>query len=88
MGTGMSMLTGLLIGAGMMTVLVAMIRTGRPIRQLLSSFIQGICAVAAVDVIGIFTGISLGFSWFSIISCAAFGMPGIISMLLMHALTL
>lgn len=88
MGTGMSILTGLLVGAGMMAVLVVMIRTGRPLRQLLSSFVQGICAVAAVDVIGVFTGVSLGFSWFSMISCVAFGMPGVISMLLMHTITL
>ncbi len=88
MGTTMSIVTGLVLGAGMMAVAVTMVRTGRPVRRLLASFVEGICAIAAVDVIGVFTGVSMGFGWFSIIGCAAFGMPGVISMLLMHALTL
>lgn len=88
MGMGMSILTGATIGAGMLAVLTVMVRTGRPVRQILTSLVEGVCAIAAVDIIGIFTGISVGISWFSVASCAAFGMPGVISMLLMRLLTL
>ncbi len=88
MGTGMGILTGAVIGAGVMTVLVTMVRTGRPIRQLLTSLVQGMCAIAAVDVVGVFTGVSLGVGWISVIASAVFGMPGVISILLMRLITL
>ncbi len=88
MSVWLSVLVGIVVGAAMLAVLVTLVRTGKPIRQLFTSLIQGVCAIAAVDIVGVFTGISLGFGWFTILGCAAFGMPGVISMLLMRLIAL
>lgn len=84
----LSVLLGIVLGAAALAVLVTFFRTGRPVRYLLTSFVQGVCAIAAVDIVGIFTGVSMGFSVFTMLSCAAFGMPGVISMLLMRLIAL
>ncbi len=76
------------IGAAMLAVVITLFRSGKPLRFTLASLVEGVCAMAAVDIVGIFTGISLGFGWFSMACCAAFGIPGVISMLLMRAITL
>ena len=88
MGTGLTVLVWTVLGAAVIAVLVTTVQSGRPVRYWLTSLVQGVCAIAAVDVVGIFTGISLGFSWFSVACCTAFGMPGVISLLLMRLLTL
>lgn len=69
-------------------VLLAATRAGKPLRRLFASFVQGVCAIAAVNIAGVFTGVSLGFGWFPLSFCTAFGVPGVISMLLMRLLVL
>ena len=64
-------------------LLVALFRGKRPIRELATSTVQGACALAAVNVAGAFTGVSLGINWFSAVACAAFGVPGVVGMLLL-----
>ncbi|MBR2405955.1 MAG: pro-sigmaK processing inhibitor BofA family protein [Clostridia bacterium] len=64
-------------------LLAALFRSGRPVRRLLGSTLQGACALAAVDVVGAFTGVSLGINWLSGVACAALGVPGIITLLLL-----
>ena len=71
-----------------LAVVVALFRSGKPLRFCLASLIEGVCAMAAVDVAAVFTGISLGFGWFSMSCCAAFGIPGVISLLVMRMITL
>lgn len=88
MSVWLSVLVGVVAGAAILWVLITLVRTGKPIRHLLASCVQGICAIAAVDIVGIFTGVSLGFGWFTMLGCAAFGMPGVISMLLMRLIAL
>ena len=85
MTTGMNILTAVLSGAAALTVLVMMVRT---VRRAATSLVEGFCAMAAVDVAGIFTGVSLGFSWFTAAVCGVFGIPGVISLLIMRALAL
>lgn len=67
-------------------VLSAAIRTGKPIRRLGASCTQGLCALGLVDVLGTFTGASLGFSWFTVGVCSVLGIPGVISILLLRLL--
>ena len=88
MTTGMNILIAVLSGAAALTVLVMMVRTGKPVRRAATSLVEGFCAMAAVDVAGIFTGVSLGFSWFTAAVCGVFGIPGVISLLIMRALAL
>lgn len=62
---------------------IALFRSGRPVRRLAGSGAQGICALAAVNVAGAFTGVSLGLNLFSGLCCLVLGIPGVITMLLL-----
>ncbi len=64
-------------------LLRSLVRGRRPIRDLFVGTVQGACALAAVNVAGAFTGVSLGINWFSVVACSAFGVPGVIGMLLL-----
>ena len=88
MPIGLAVIVYTVCGAAMLAVMIALFRSGKPLRFTFASLIEGVCAMAAVDVVGVFTGISLGFGWFSLSCCAAFGIPGVISMLVMRAITL
>lgn len=73
-------------GSIALAVLVAAVRTGKPLRRLTASGVQGLCALGLVDVLGAFTGVSLGFSWFTAGVCTALGIPGVICLLLLRLL--
>lgn len=70
-------------GAIVLTVLIALFRGGRPFRDLFSGALQGVCALAAVNVAGMFTGVSLGINLFSGLTCLVMGVPGVITLLLL-----
>lgn len=67
-------------------VAAALFRTGKPVRSLAGSGIQGICALAAVNVAGAFTSVSLGLNLFSGLVCLVLGIPGVIGLLLLKLL--
>lgn len=71
---------GGLLGLG---ILVGAIRAGKPFRNFASGALQGACALAAVNVAGAFTGVSLGINWFSGAVCLVTGLPGIVTVLLL-----
>lgn len=64
--------------------LVTVVRSGKPLRFLLATFAEGVCAIAAVNVAGIFTGISLGFNWLTLTGSAVFGVPWVITLLILR----
>ena len=66
-----------------LTMLIALFRSGTPLRGLLGCTLQGACALAAVNVAGMFTGVSLGINLFSGVTCAVLGVPGVITLLLL-----
>ena len=66
--------------------LVSLFRSRKPVRQLLGSTLQGACALAAVNVSGALTGVSLGLNWLSAVVCAMLGVPGIIGLLLLKCI--
>lgn len=70
-------------GALGIAVLIGAIRGGKPIRNILGNGLQGICALAAVNVAGAFTGVSLGVGAFNCAACLVLGLPGVISVLLL-----
>ena len=47
-------------------------------RGLIGSGAQGLCALAAVNVVGAFTGVSLGLNLLSGLSCLVLGVPGVV----------
>ena len=83
----MSLWLSITVGAvGVVIVLavaVALFKTGRPVRGIVGSGAQGICALAAVNIAGAFTGVSLGLNLFSGLCCLVLGIPGVVGMLFM-----
>lgn len=75
------MTTGLSVSVAL---LVALFRTGKPVRCLFGSTLQGACALAAVNVTGALTGVSLGLNWLSLVACASLGVPGVVCLLLLQ----
>ena len=73
-------------GSIALAVLVAAVRTGKPLRRLTASGVQGLCALGLVNVLGAFTGVSLGVSWLSAGTCLALGIPGAIGLLLLKVI--
>ena len=72
------------IGIGIAAaVMIAMFKTKRPVRAFLGSGAQGVCALAAVNIVGAFTGVSLGLNLISGIFCIVLGIPGVISLLVL-----
>ena len=74
------------LGIVAIAVLVALIRSRRPIRAIAGSGAQGLCALAAVNIAGIFTGISLGLNFFSLVTCTVLGVPGVIALLVLKTI--
>ena len=64
-------------------VLVALFKTKRPVRSLVGSGAQGICALAAVNIAGAFTGVSIGLNLFTGVGCIVLGIPGVVAMLVL-----
>lgn len=73
---------GVLAGVVGLCALIAAVKTRKPVRCLLGSGLQGLCALGLVDLLGAFTGVSLGFSWFTAGICFGLGMPGVIGVLM------
>lgn len=67
----------------LLAVWIALFRSKKPIRGLLGSGAQGLCALAAVNVAGAFTGVSLGLNLLSGLSCLFLGVPGVVTMLVL-----
>lgn len=65
-------------------VLIAAVRSGRPVRALLASAAQGLCALGVVDLAAAFTSVSLGAGWFTVGVSAVLGLPGVIGLLLLR----
>ncbi len=73
-------------GGGLLAVAVALLKSGHPLRRLLATALQGLCALAAVNVTGIFTGVSLGLGWLTGGVAMVLGLPGVTGLLLARLL--
>lgn len=81
MSLGLWIAVGIVGGVITLAVIIALFRSGKPIRGLVGSSAQGICALAAVNVAGAFTGVSLGLGLLSGLSCVVLGIPGVVTLL-------
>ena len=66
-------------------VFIALVKGGRPVRRALSSGLQGFGALLAVNVAGIFTGVSVGVNALTAAACLLLGAPGVVALLLLKA---
>ena len=69
---------------GGLVIIGFMVRSGQPVRSLLSSAVQGILALAVVNLTGALTGVTLCVNAASLGVAALGGIPGIIGMLMMN----
>lgn len=69
-----------------LAVFIALVRGGRPVRTALSSGLQGFGALLAVNVAGIFTGVSMGVNALTLACCGALGIPGVVTLLLLKTI--
>ncbi|MCI9413677.1 MAG: transcriptional regulator [Clostridiales bacterium] len=69
-----------------LAVAIALLKSKKPVRGLLGSSAQGICALAAVNVAGAFTGVSLGLNLLSGLCCVVLGIPGVIALLVLKVI--
>ena len=76
-----------MIGGGItLSVLIGACLTRRPIRALASSAFQGLCALAAVNAVSAWSGVTLGLTWFSVAVCGVLGIPGAVTLLVLQVI--
>lgn len=73
-------------GVIVLVVLIAAFKSGKPISSLSTSALQGVCALAAVNVSSVLTGVTLGVTSFSLTVCGVLGLPGVIGMLVLQSM--
>lgn len=74
--------------AAVIAVAVAMLRTHHPLKFLGKSAASGFLALAAVNVVGGLTGVSLGLGWLSVGVCTVLGLPGVAALLFLKSMFL
>ena len=67
-------------------MIIALKKHPHPIRGWLGSCAQGLCALAAVNVAGGFTGVSLGINALSLATTALLGLPGVAGLLCLQCI--
>ena len=72
----------------LLAVCIAMWKTKHPLKALGRSAATGFLALAAVNVAGGFTGVSLGLGWISVGTCIFFGLPGVGMLLFLKSIFL
>lgn len=69
---------------GLLVVIQLIVRSPRPVQRAAGGVITGLVALAAVDLTGFFTGVSLPLSPLTIGVSGAAGVPGVTMMLLLN----
>lgn len=65
-------------------VFAAVVKSDKPLRRLFGTGVQGLGAIALVNVTAGLTGVSVGFSWLTAGCGALLGVPGVIGLVLMQ----
>ncbi len=65
---------------GTICVIVSTLKSGQPLRQALSSAVQGLLSLIAVNVFGLLTGVSLSVNWYTLAFVSVFGMPATVAL--------
>lgn len=83
MSIGLSIAVGAVGVLVVLAVGIALFASGKPVRRLVGSGAQGLCALAAVNIVGAFSTVSLGFNIFSGLCCLVLGIPGVVGLLVL-----
>ena len=68
-----------------LAVLVALFKSGKPLRGALSSAASGVLSLMAVDAVGMYTGVTLALNPLTLGTGAVLGVPGVITLLTLKA---
>lgn len=71
-----------LIIIGVLVLLANLIKSKKFFRCILSSSVQGIAALFAVNLLGMVTGLHISVNWITIVFSMIFGTPGVIALTL------
>lgn len=77
----------ILVGLGVFTLLVLLqviVQAAHPVQRALGGVAMGLCALAAVNLTGFFTGVSVPLSPLAIGVSGAAGIPGVTLLLLLN----
>lgn len=72
--------------AAILSIGIAVFSTGHPLKALGKSAATGFLALAAVNVTGGLTGVSLGLGWLSVGVCTLLGLPGVTMLLFLKTM--
>ncbi len=86
MSTFTSVLVITILSCAVLTVFIAMLKTGHFFKALFLTCLQGVAAVFAVNAVGLLTGVTLAVNWYTLSTGAVFGTPGVISLLLLDVI--
>ena len=86
MSAGLWIVCAAVLCAAAAAVAVVLLRQGAPLRRLLGSGVQGLCALAAVILTDMLTGVSCGLGWASGAVCLVLGVPGVLMLLILKLL--
>ncbi len=67
----------------MTIVFVVSFKSGHFIKNLFKYAFQGIISMFAVNVLGLLSGVSIAINWYTLTTAAIFGMPSVISLVLL-----
>lgn len=68
----------------LLVVLQVIVKAERPVRRAVGGVVTGLCALAAVNLTGIFTGVSLPLSPLALGVSGVAGIPGVTLLLLLN----
>ena len=65
------------------SVLWWVVKSEKGVSSFIVSALQGIAALCAVNLTGLFTGVTLAVNWYTVLSFIVLGMPGVIGALIL-----
>ncbi len=86
MPTSSWIISAVLCAVGLTFLTLALIRITKPIKCLVTSSTQGLCALGLLNALSGMTGLSLGFSWLSLGMSTLLGIPGVIGMIVINTI--
>ncbi|MCR4614792.1 MAG: pro-sigmaK processing inhibitor BofA family protein [Clostridiales bacterium] len=75
-----------LLIASFSAIVISMIRSKHFFKALILTALQGVAAICAVNVLGLFTGVSLSLNQYTIGASLICGTPGVIGLLLIDTI--
>ncbi len=75
-----------LLSASVLAILISMIRSKHFFKALILTALHGVAAICAVNVLGLFTGVSVNLNQYTVGASLICGTPGVIGLLLIDTI--